>query len=450
MKDAQYVLAGILLGMSVSGSAAEQGGVSAQSDELARIKKQLNEEKKSLELEKLEKLIIEQKSSIQAQWKQLQALEKQLQQYSQQQPSQKKAPPQKKAPSTASTKTQTRVAESSKVKPVGKAAADSTTKPPKVAAINDDIRGILTPKRTLIVEPSLKYSHSSSSRVFLEGFGPLVLPSFFLGLIDIRETNRDAVIGALTARYGLTNRLQLEAKLPYVWRSDSIRTRSLTVELFGDDVFEADGKGLGDIELALDYQFNNGLNGWPFFTGSLRVKTPSGTSPYDVDAIDIVATDPEGNPILDEDGNPFIQRFPTELATGTGFWSVQPSLTFLYPTDPAVFFGSVQYVWNIADTVGEDIGKVDPGDAIGISGGMGFGINERSSFSLGFSYKHGFETVQGGSSINGTSYDIGQISIGYAFRLTNDTNMNLSVGVGATADAPDFELTLRVPTNFAL
>ena len=52
--------------------------------------------------------------------------------------------------------------------------------------------------------------------------------------------------------------------------------------------------------------------------------------------------------------------------------------------------------------------------------------------------------------LNGTDYDIGQVLFGYSFRWSNDTNVNLSVGIGATDDAQDFELTLRVPTNFAL
>jgi len=50
-----------------------------------------------------------------------------------------------------------------------------------ISSISQDAQGILTPKGSLIIEPSFKYSHTSSNRVFLEGFGPLVLPSFFSG-----------------------------------------------------------------------------------------------------------------------------------------------------------------------------------------------------------------------------------------------------------------------------
>ncbi|MGB5743498.1 MAG: transporter, partial [Sedimenticolaceae bacterium] len=172
--------------------------------------------------------------------------------------------------------------------------------------------------------------------------------------------------------------------------------------------------------------------------------------PYSVETFDVVPTDENGDCFTNDDGECLIQSFPKELATGTGTWSVQPSLTFLYPTDPAVFYGTVDYSFNLKNDFGGDIGEIDPGDAVGLSGGMGFGINDRSSFSMGFSYKHGFETKQEGRKLEGSDYDIGQMLFGYSFRMTQDTNVNLSVGVGVTDDAQDFELNLRVPTNFAL
>ena len=63
---------------------------------------------------------------------------------------------------------------------------------------------------------------------------------------------------------------------------------------------------------------------------------------------------------------------------------------------------------------------------------------------------HGFETKNNGTSLNGSSYDIAQILAGYSFRWSEDTTVNLTVGIGATDDAQDFEMTLRVPTNFVL
>ncbi len=448
----------LVLSTLVVGAAAQ-----SQGDQFSGIKQQLTAEKEALESEELKKLIAIERQKLMQQLQALEALEARVQQLEGDKPAaapagQPQQPKPKAAPAAAvAAKTPSEPGAAS-TGSVGEAQKEEAEKERvsdarKVAALSDDVRGILTPRGTLTLEPSLKYTQTSTDRVFLEGFGPLVLPSFFLGVIDIRETDRKTWIAALTARYGVTNRLQVEVKVPYVWRDDSTRSRPISQSLFSDDVFDADGNDIGDVEFAVDYQINDGLGGWPFFTGSLRVKTDTGTDPYSVETFDVLVQDPDdpnGGCLENDDGECLIQRFPKELATGTGTWSVQPSLTFLYPTDPAVFYGTVDYSFNLEHDFGGDIGKIDPGDALGLSGGMGFGINDRSSFSIGFSYKHGFDTKQGGTKLKGSDYDIGQMLFGYSFRMTQDTNVNLSVGVGVTDDAQDFELNLRVPTNFAL
>jgi len=411
----------------------------AQPDELAELRRLLAEQKRMLE---------QQRQQMEQQSRQMQELEQRLERFTGKGTGKKPAATVKKEQAPATQKQ--RVAAPETEKPVGKPPTEKKEAVEAIASISDDVRGVLTPRGSLVIDPSLKFAHTSNNRVFLEGFGPLVVPSLFLGLIDIREVDRDLWIASLAARYGITSRMQFEVKAPYVWREDRIRSRPLLVNLFGDEVFNVDGSGLGDVEFAFDYQLNRGLNGWPFFIAGVRVAAPTGTDPFDVESVDIVVKDNDGNPVEDEDGNPIIQRFPTELATGSGFWGIQPSLTFLYPTDPAVFFGTLSYNWNMEKNVGNDVGRIDPGNTIGLSGGMGFGINERSSFSLGFSYKHVGKTEQNGSNLKGSELDIGEVSVGYAFRLNRRSNLNLSIGVGATEDAQDFQMTVRLPTTFAL
>lgn len=439
-------------------------GAASSSDQFSGIKKQLADEQQALKSEELKKLIAIERQKLTEGLKRLEELEARVERLDGAKATAKTAAKPKTQPKTAAAKPAPKPAAKPEPKtaaspsgPVGEqqkahARREQAQEAQKVAALSDDVAGILTPRGTLTLEPSIKYAQTSTDRVFLEGFGPLVLPAFFLGIIDIRETDRKTAIAAMTARYGINNRLQVEAKVPYVWRDDSTRSRPITRALFSDDVFEASGNDLGDIEFAADYQFNDGTGGWPFMTGSLRVKTATGTNPYEVDSFNVTIDDPDnpGDCLRGDDGQCLIQRFPKELATGTGTWSVQPSLTFLYPTDPAVFYGTIDYSFNLEEDFGSTVGKINPGNAFGISGGMGFGINDRTSFSLGFSYKHGFETEQNGIEINGSDYDIGQVLIGYSFRWSQDTNINLAVGIGATDDAQDFELTLRVPTNFAL
>src|SRR3546814_12959532 len=81
-----------------------------------------------------------------------------------------------------------------------------------------ELGGVLTPKGTLVVEPSIQFSHSQVNRfTFL---GVEILDTFLIGLIEAQDANRDLDQAAVTARYGITNGLAAEIKVPYVYRDD--------------------------------------------------------------------------------------------------------------------------------------------------------------------------------------------------------------------------------------
>jgi hypothetical protein len=315
--------------------------------------------------------------------------------------------------------------------PVGQALEPAEkAKTPELPRISETVGGVLTPKGNLIVEPSLEYNYGSNNRVFLDAF--TFIPAIAVGLIDVREIDRHTFIGAITGRYGVMDRLELSARVPFLYRDDTQRSRAVSIGAGVDETFNADGAGLGDLEFTARYQINSGAGGWPIFVGNLATTIPTGKSPYDVDYV--LAQGVPG------------ARFPTELPTGSGYVSLQPSITALYPTDPAVFYANLNYGYNVETD--EDIGTVDPGDSIGGSFGLGFSINERSSFSIGYSHKHVFGTDVDGKSVKGSNLDLGEFLLGYSFKLTRDTSLNLSVSIGATADAPDAKLTLRLPMSF--
>nr|WP_305907629.1 transporter [Methylomarinum sp. Ch1-1]MDP4520396.1 transporter [Methylomarinum sp. Ch1-1] len=315
-------------------------------------------------------------------------------------------------------------------KPVGQAPPQASEKPrpPEIPRLSETVGGVLTRKGNLVIEPALEYAYTDNNRVFLDAF--TFLPAIAVGLIDLREIKRHSFIGSLAARYGITDRLEFEFRAPYVYRSDSQRSRAVSIGVGEDEIFNASGNDIGDLEFATRYQLNSGSGGWPIFVGNMVATVPTGTSPFEVD---------------------FVQStpgavFPTELPTGSGYFSFQPSITALYPSDPGVFFGNLSYSYN-AET-NENVGKVDPGDAVGLSFGMGFALNARSSFSLGYSHKHVFESEINGQTVNGSELDIGQLLIGYSFRFTPKTNINLSLGIGTTEDAQDIKLNLRLPMTF--
>ena len=142
---------------------------------------------------------------------------------------------------------------------------------------------------------------------------------------------------------------------------------------------------------------------------------------------------------------------------------VNPSVTFIYPSDPVVFFGNLGYLWTLEDDKGtftevvdgEEVtsgfGKVDPGDAIRMNFGMGLGLNDRSSLSLSYSLDSFSETRIENSvtkKIAGSDVTVGRLLLGFSLRTKKGTPLNLAIGIGATEDAPDTDLSFRMPVNF--
>ncbi|MEE2764322.1 MAG: transporter [Pseudomonadota bacterium] len=318
-------------------------------------------------------------------------------------------------------------------------AADAEAKKEQVtdiASITTD-RGIVTRPGRLTIEPSISHAHSNATRVAIEGY--TIIPALLVGLINISEIQRDIYVGAMTFKYGFTSRLETDIRIPWLSVHEDLRERQAFEGTPVDTLRESSGQGLGDVELSARYQLNDGLDGWPYVIGVFRVKTPTGEGPYDVDQR--VVVDSEGNPIGIE---------LEERPTGSGYWSFEPGLSFIYPSDPAVLFGNLSYVWTQEEDEGvENGGRIDPGDVIRFGFGMGFAFNERTSFSLSYDHsiirKTSFET---NSDLFGANFDriqVGSLAFGLSQRLTASTTLNLTVSIGVTENAPNSELTLKLP-----
>jgi hypothetical protein len=317
--------------------------------------------------------------------------------------------------------------------------------PPTVAPLFDQ-PGILTPKGKYVLEPSVQYSYSSSNRVALVGY--TIIPALLIGLIDVREVKRNTFTGALTGRYGLTNRLEVEAKLPYVYRSDSTISREIFTGSAFDSAFSTSGKGIGDVELGARYQLNDGGGNKPYFIGSLRFKTRTGRDPFEV------VTDCATRCV----GNASGTGLPLDLPTGSGFYSLQPGLTWLFPSDPAVFFGGVNYTYNfkrndvsrqVLNGEREFIGTVEPGGVFGINFGMGLSLNDKSSFSMGVDLNSVGRTRQNGAPVAGSvRTQLASLLLGYSYRYSDKTSFSVTVGAGLTRDTPDLTVNLRIPMSF--
>jgi len=293
-----------------------------------------------------------------------------------------------------------------------------------------DVGGVLTPEGYVSVEPSFQFSRSTVNRVEVAGF--TVFPAINIGRFDISESDRNTFVGTLTARYGITNRLEAEVRVPWNYRSDNVTTRAIGVGADEDVTTSTSTGDLGDIEVAARYQINRGPEGWPFFIANLRFKTRTGLDPFEVDR------DP-------------VSGVEQELPTGTGFRSVQPGLTTLVRSDPAVFFATVNYTYNFERDVGNGFGTLDQGDSIDITFGMGVSLNETSSFTLGFDYGVFFPTEQDGEDIEDSdTLQIGTLLIGYTYRVSDSMSLNFTVQPSITEEAPDVQFVFRVPISWQL
>lgn len=317
--------------------------------------------------------------------------------------------------------------------------------PPAVAPLFDQ-PGILTQPGHYVLEPSLQYGYSSSNRVALVGY--TIIPALLIGLIDVREVKRNTLTAALTGRWGLTRRLEVEMKVPYVYRSDDSISREIFTGSASEQAFNSSGRDIGDIEFAARYQLNEPKGNDPYLIGSLRFKTRTGKDPFEV------VTDCVTRCL----GNTTGTGLPLDLPTGSGFYSLQPSLTWLLPSDPAVFFGGISYTHNFGRSnvsrrvlAGEQefIGSVKPGDVWGINFGMGLAINDRSSFSVGIDLNSVGRTKQKGLPVpSSVRTQLSSLLLGYSYRYSNRTTLNVTVGAGLTRDTPDLTLSVRLPMSF--
>jgi hypothetical protein len=328
--------------------------------------------------------------------------------------------------------------------PVGKPPAD-TDKPPRVAQIFDE-PSALTPPGKVVFEPSLQMAYSSSDRVALVGY--TIIPALLIGLIDIRQVKTTTLTGTATVRYGLAKRWEVEARMPYVYSTSDTVSRELFTGTASDNAFNSRGHGIGDAELTARYQISAGGVDKPFTIGWLRFKSRTGKDPFEV------TTDCVTRCVSNTTGT----GLPLQQPTGSGFFALQPGLTWLYPTDPAVFFGSVSYLHNferkdvslhLVDGSQQFLGNIKAGDIIGFNFGMGLALNEKAAFSIGYDQSIIGSTKQNGVTVPGSTRSIlGTLLVGYSYRLSPKMTLNLSVGAGLTRDTPDVTVTLRLPIQF--
>lgn len=235
--------------------------------------------------------------------------------------------------------------------------------------------------------------------------------------LRVQENATHSLTNTFTFQYGLKDNLTLTASLPLVAKSDLLKDTSTA--------------GLGDISLGARWE------PFPLKAGRLplilfgTVSTKTGDSPYEINA-------------------------STDLATGKGYYSAGLGASTRKYIDPVVLFASVSanYGFKASDLNQRRGSRVIQEFEPGISGGFSFGFAYSFNYdvSLTMSYQQSFNTNSEFKYTSGESYSPADqtsatFAISLGVRVSPETIVNGTLGIGLTEDAPDVSLGLSFPLD---
>lgn len=235
--------------------------------------------------------------------------------------------------------------------------------------------------------------------------------------LRVQENATHAMTNTFTFQYGVRDNLTFTASLPMVAKTDLLKDTSTA--------------GLGDISLGARWE------PFPLKAGRLplilfgNVSTKTGDSPYEINAVD-------------------------DLATGKGYYSAGVGASTRKYIDPVVLFASVSANYGFKESGlnqrrgSRAITDFEPG----ISGGFSFGFAYSFNYdvSLTMSYQQSFNTGSEFTYSSSESYSPADqtsstLAIALGVRVSPETIVNGTVGLGLTEDAPDVSLGLSFPLD---
>jgi hypothetical protein len=133
--------------------------------------------------------------------------------------------------------------------------------------------GVLTPKEQFVLDPSIEYDYWSQNQLGVNGFQ--IIPGITFGNIFANRVEQNITTAALTGRYGITDRWEVNIKIPYVYNTGqtiSLIPVGTMAQLLS---VSATGNGIGDVQFGSSYQINSGNNGWPILVAQLLTRLVS-------------------------------------------------------------------------------------------------------------------------------------------------------------------------------
>lgn len=302
-------------------------------------------------------------------------------------------------------------------------------------------------ERKFTLEAGASYSYYDRRQLALSGF--LALDAIFLGTINLDQTKAAVLTTDVTGRYGITDRLNLEANIPYVTRTSRFVSGGAGGASTSISEVTKSSSGIGDVSVAGYYQLVKESARWPDLVASVRVRAPTGRDPF---GLKLIAPDENNNNL----------NVPEDLPTGSGLWSATFSVSALRTYDPVILFGNIGYTYNLPgdfDDISPVLGQTNPakvklGNPYQLSGGLAIALNDRAavSFSVSTSMAGATHVKSRGSDdyerIPGSSTSTATLNIGASYLLPSGWSLNGQIANGLTPDAPNFVMSFRASRGF--
>ena len=240
-------------------------------------------------------------------------------------------------------------------------------------------------------------------------------------LYSIENSNSHTITNTLMADYGVRNNLTANVSMPFISR-------------YADNAgYSGVSHTLGDLGLNVRWQPLEVKRDEPTFTITGGVRLATGESPFKVD---------------NQKG----------LATGSGVNTFSLGSNVTRIVDPVALFGSVNVGYGLKakhlhqQLYGSTLREVKPGASFGFGLGFAYALSYKITTSFSFQQSISarstlsFEDGAGNLTKAHTStQSAGILSIGLGYRFTPKTTVNVTVGAGLTASAPNLSLTMSVP-----
>jgi hypothetical protein len=131
---------------------------------------------------------------------------------------------------------------------------------------------------------------------------------------------------------------------------------------------------------------------------------------------------------------------------GSGFDSLQTTLTFVKRKDPLVFLGTLSHSFNFSTR--RDGVVITPGDANGFSLQSILAVTPDVSLSSAFVVSVAGDTAVGGRKIGGSGQTVSLLQLGGSFTLSDSVLLVITAGAGLTQATPDFLFGVALPIRF--